>query len=68
MERYAFSRIWTELGEIQSISPYLVRVRENVDQNNTECGYLLRSVNYHKLSLSTLALAKLSHVYPIQNR
>ena len=27
-----FSRIRTEYGEIRSISPYLVRIRENTDQ------------------------------------
>ena len=27
-------RIWTEYGEILPISPYLVRMRENADQNN----------------------------------
>ena len=27
-----FSRIWTEYGEIQSISPYSVRMPENTDQ------------------------------------
>ena len=34
----AFSRIWTEYGEIRSISPYSVRMRENTDQNHSECG------------------------------
>ena len=32
----AFSRIRTEYGEIQSISPYSVRMRENADQNNSK--------------------------------
>ena len=27
-----FSRIWTEYGEISSISPYWARMRENTDQ------------------------------------
>ena len=35
----AFSRIWTEYGEIGSISPYSVRMRENADQNNSEYGH-----------------------------
>ena len=35
----AFSRIWTEYGEIRSISPYSVRMRENRDQNHTEYGH-----------------------------
>ena len=39
-----FSRIRTEYGEIRSISPYSVRMRENVDQNNSEYWHLLRSV------------------------
>ena len=30
-----FSRIWTEYGEIQSISPYSIRMRENTDQKKT---------------------------------
>ena len=29
---FVFSRIWTEYGEIRSISPYSVRMRENTDQ------------------------------------
>ena len=29
-----FSRFRTECGEIQSITPYSVRIRENADQNN----------------------------------
>ena len=32
----AFSRIRIEYGEIQSISPYSVQMRENADQNNSE--------------------------------
>ena len=40
----AFSRIRTEYGEIQSISPYPVRMRENADQNNFEYEQFLRSV------------------------
>ena len=40
----AFSRIRTGYGEIRSISPYLVRMRENADQNSSEDGHFLRSV------------------------
>ena len=40
----AFSRIRTEYGEILRISPYSIRMRENVDQNKSEYGYFLRSV------------------------
>ena len=38
-----FSRIWAEHGEIRSISPYSVRMRENVEQNNSEYGHFLGS-------------------------
>ena len=41
----AFSRIWTEYGKILRISPYSVRMRENADQTNSECGHFLRSVS-----------------------
>ena len=51
-----FSRIRTEYGEIGSISPYLVQMRENTDQNNSEYGLFSRNiesaiygkVNHHK--------------------
>ena len=39
----AFFRIWTEYGEVQSISLYSFRMRENADQNNSEYGHFLRS-------------------------
>ena len=39
---FAFSHIRTEYGEIRSISPYSVRMRENVDQNNSEYGHFSR--------------------------
>ena len=42
----AFSRIRTEYGEIRSISLYSVRMGENADQNNSEYGYFLSSVNH----------------------
>ena len=38
-----FSRIRTQYGEIQSISPFSVRMQENTYQNNSEYNYLLRS-------------------------
>ena len=40
----AFSCIQTEYGEIFRVSLYSVQIRENTDQNNSECGYFLRSV------------------------
>ena len=42
----AFSHIRTEYGEIQCISPYSVRMRENAGQNNSEYGHFSRSVNH----------------------
>ena len=39
-----FFRIWTEYGEISSISPYSVRIRENGHQSNFEHGHFLRRV------------------------
>ena len=41
----AFSRIRTEYGEIQGISPYSVRMGENADQNSSEDWQFLRSDN-----------------------
>ena len=41
-----FSRIRTEYGEIQIISPYSVRMRENTDQSKSEYGHFLRSEYY----------------------
>ena len=37
------SCIRTEYGEIQIISPYSVRMRENAEQNNSKYEYFLRS-------------------------
>ena len=34
-----FSHIRAEYGEIRSISPYSVRMRENADQNNSKYGH-----------------------------
>ena len=39
----AFSRIRAEYGEIRFISPYLVRMRKNVDQNGSEYKHFSRS-------------------------
>ena len=43
--RSAFSCVRTEYGEILCISPYSVRMQENVNQNNFEYGHFLRSGN-----------------------
>ena len=39
----AFSCIRTEYGEIRSISPYSVRMRENANQHNSEYEHISRS-------------------------
>ena len=39
-------RIGTEHGEMLRISPYSIRIRENVDQKNAEYGNFLRSAFY----------------------
>ena len=44
----AFSDIRTEYGEIRIISPYSVQMRENTDQNKSEYGHFLRSVEQRK--------------------
>ena len=38
-----FSRIWTEYGEIRSISPYSVWMRKKTNQKNFKYGHFLRS-------------------------
>ena len=48
---FAYSRIWTEYGEILRISPYSNRMRKNVDQNNSEYGHFLRSANVNAFTL-----------------
>ena len=45
----AFSRVWTEHGEIRIISPYSVRMLENAEQNNSVYGhfqYNFKRLNY----------------------
>ena len=39
-------RIFLYSGWIRGISPYSVRMKENADQNNSEYGHFLRSVNH----------------------
>ena len=41
-----FSRIWTEYGEMRSISPYSLRMRENTDQKISKYGYFSRSAEF----------------------
>ena len=53
-----FSRIRTEYGETQCISPYSVRMRENADQNNSEYEHFLRSEEcQEKLKLDSLKVS-----------
>ena len=46
---FMFSGIWTEYGEIRSISPYSARMWENADQNNSEYGHFSLSDYLKKL-------------------
>ena len=59
------SRIRTEYGQIWSISPYLVQMWENKDQNNSEYGHFSRSgaVSYSRKKLHYRCLKGLS-VHP----
>ena len=47
-----FSRIWTEYGDIRSISLYSVRMQENMYLKNSEYGQFLRSKQLQSLMLS----------------
>ena len=47
-------RYCPEYGKVRSISPYLVRMRKNADQNNSEYGHFSRSVvKWNLLSFAT---------------
>ena len=46
-----FSSIRTECGEIWSISPYSVQMRENTDENNSEYGHFSRSNDFEGKAL-----------------
>ena len=46
-----FSRIRTEYGDIWSISPYSIRMRENTDQRNSEYKHFSRSVTEEGLAI-----------------
>ena len=52
----SLSRIWNEYAETLRISPYSVRMRENEDQNNSEYGHFLRSVEW---SCTSTTLSKI---------
>ena len=45
----AFPHIRTEYREIQNISPYPVRMRENTEQNNSEYGQFSGTHNLYPL-------------------
>ena len=52
----AFPRIRTEYGEIRSICPYSVQMRENADQNNYEYVHFSSSVDITFLTLEWVCL------------
>ena len=59
------SRIQTEYGRIWSISPYLVQMRENMDQKNSEYEHSSRSNNK---SISVPFLLESSSILQKQSR
>ena len=50
------SRIWTEYGEIRSITPYSVQMRENTDQKNSKYEHFSCSVS-RDLKMMTLSVS-----------
>ena len=52
-----FSRIWTEYGEIHSISHsislYSIKIRENMDQNKSKYGHFSRSAKVLEMTVRT---------------
>ena len=58
----AFSCIQVEYGEIQNISPYSVRMRENADQNNSKYGHFSRSASKIKTGIQREFLQKFWHI------
>ena len=62
-----FSHIRTAYGEIRSISPYSVRMRENADHNNSDYGHFLRSGNNTPFMNKPLARAHMKRSR-LQNR
>ena len=69
--RFVFSRILTEYGEIRSLSPYSVWMRENTDQNNSEYDHFSRSailrifdiIEYHLMLNPQLNLKSFKNIY-----
>ena len=63
----AFSRIWTEYGDLLSKSPYSHRMQENTDQKNSKYGHISHSdylwyhcyLGYH-LKIIILCIWKIS--------
>ena len=48
-----FSSIRTEFGDLQSKSPYSVRIPENTDQINSEYGYFFAVIDLSKHELKS---------------
>ena len=63
---FAFSRIQTEYGEILSISPCSVRMRENTNQKNSECGQFSRNAINHVKILKATSKIPMTKVYLLQ--
>ena len=68
----AFSGIRAEYGEILRVSPYSIRIWENVDQNNFEYGHFLSKCKLYKISFfpkqknSTSSVWRFCHIKSVQ--
>ena len=56
---FAFPRIWTEYEEIRSISPYSVRMQENMEQKNSEADTFQAVLVYVRMIFATATAPKL---------
>ena len=61
-----FPRIWTEYGEIESISPYSVRMRENTDQKKFRLWTHVTQCNLIPFIQNTYASLKWSYKIPVE--
>ena len=55
----AFSRIWTEYGEIRSISPYSVQMWENADPKNSKYRHFSR-ISYPRKNFEYITFSSMS--------
>ena len=63
-----FSRIWTEYGEIRSISLYSVRTRKNTNQNHPEYGPFLCSGSFRSFLDKIIFSLSLRQIFAIHHQ